>query len=217
MTNQTQAPAPAGRVTIDDVRTALGDVNPNTTNASKVRSLLGRGSFETIQKHLETLRAERAPTAPAQAGATPAAPAETLAAIWSAAWQSAQVQTLGRLEAVTVERDALTAALSTARADVVELAGEVDTLTDDVTIAQSDLEVAKTALKAVMDRGTADASSAADVLAAVRAELAKVQADAQHAQALSVRDAALAAAAMQVTINRLTDQVGELKSLVHAQ
>ena len=65
MTTENQTPAPAAsRVTIDDVRTALEGTDPNQTNASKVRALLGgRGSFETIQKHLGTLRQELATAA----------------------------------------------------------------------------------------------------------------------------------------------------------
>lgn len=214
MTDATQTTGP---ISMDDVRRALGDTDPAQTNASKLRAALGRGSFATIQKHLETLRTERAPAAPVQAGATPAAPADALAAIWSAAWQAAQVQTLGRLEAVTNERDSLTVALATTRTDVEQMAGEVDSLTDTVSVAQHDLEAAKTALTVVIEKGTAAASVAADALAAVSAELSQVNAAAAHAQELAKRDASIAASAMQSTIDRLTDQVSELKSLLHKQ
>lgn len=62
MTPDIQPPAAASpRITIDDARTALDDTDPHHTNASKVRTLLGgRGSFETIQKHLNSLRQARA-------------------------------------------------------------------------------------------------------------------------------------------------------------
>lgn len=201
-------------VTLADVRAALGDTDPSTTNAGALRTIIGKGSFQTIQKHLETLRAELAP-AVVQAGSAPAAPAEAVAAIWAAAWQSAQVQTLARLETVTRQRDTVAQELATTRADVVALAGEVDALTDDLTTARNNLDAATTALTVALDRATADAATAAAALVAVRSELSTVRAEAAHAAELATRDALLAAGAMQSTINRLTDQVGELKSLVH--
>lgn len=46
------------RITFDDVREAVDQLggNPNRTNAMAVRKVLGSGGFNTIQKHLETLR-----------------------------------------------------------------------------------------------------------------------------------------------------------------
>ena len=45
-------------VTLDDVRQALGDTDPSTTNAGKLRAILGRGGMNTVQRHLDTIRAE---------------------------------------------------------------------------------------------------------------------------------------------------------------
>ena len=41
----------SGPITIDDVRLALGETDPSTTNANKIRQIIGRGGFTTIQKH----------------------------------------------------------------------------------------------------------------------------------------------------------------------
>lgn len=79
MTDTTQTPAVASRVTLDDVRAVLNGTDLHSTNASKVRTLLGgRGSFETIQKHLNTLRAELAAAAapPVAADQVPVMPAD---------------------------------------------------------------------------------------------------------------------------------------------
>jgi hypothetical protein len=132
MTDTTQAsasPAPSSRVTIDDVRTVLEGTDPNLTNASKVRILLGgRGSFETIQKHLNTLRQELAtaaapPVAPDQ---VPALPAEAAQAMWIAAWTAAQVQTMARAEKLANERDAALLKLETMGQDIAGLVATVD-------------------------------------------------------------------------------------------
>ena len=57
MTIETQNHGP---ITADDVRSALGEVDPNSTNASTLRKLLGRGSLSTIQRHLDAIRFELA-------------------------------------------------------------------------------------------------------------------------------------------------------------
>lgn len=85
MTDTTPTPAVASRVTLDDVRAVLNGTDPHSTNASKVRTLLGgRGSFETIQKHLGTLRQELATAAapPVSADQVPPMPTEAAAAMW---------------------------------------------------------------------------------------------------------------------------------------
>lgn len=54
--------AQQGKITIVDVRKALaGDedgpaIDPLSTNARKIRDIIGRGSMATIQKHLMSIR-----------------------------------------------------------------------------------------------------------------------------------------------------------------
>ena len=49
-------------VTKDEVMAVLGDADPMSTSAAKLRVALRRGSFETIQKHLDAIRATRTQT-----------------------------------------------------------------------------------------------------------------------------------------------------------
>ena len=100
--------AGASSITFADVVEALGDTDISTTNASKLRATLGgRGSFSTIQKHLDTIRAQRIKAQQPEAVQVPAAPPELLQ-MWGAAVQIATAQVRIRLDAVVQTRDMLT-------------------------------------------------------------------------------------------------------------
>jgi len=219
MTDQTQAPAPAAsRVTIDDVRAVLADMDPNQTNASKVRSMLGnRGSFETIQKHLGTLRQELAAAAapPVAADQVPALPADAAQAMWQAAYSAAQVQTLRRTELLAAERDAALLKLETMGADVAGLVATVDEQAaklDQAAQAVAGVQAAHLAdiekAKADQVAAAADRAQVVQELERTRQELAKVLADAAHAAELAESGRVM----MREELARLTDQVGELKA-----
>ena len=70
-----------GPVTFDDVRSALGDTDPNSTNAGALRRTLGRGSLSTIQKHLDAIRSEGAAQALEVSGGAPEVPKDALSTI----------------------------------------------------------------------------------------------------------------------------------------
>ena len=199
-----------GPITIEDVRSALAETDPSTTNAGALRAIIGRGSFATVQRHLDTIRAERVPV-PAAPGAAPAAPADAVAAMWAAAYNAAQVQTLGRVDSLTIERDVALERGTTQAQDVAALAAAVDTLTEQAQAAQAATAAAQAATQ------VAEASTAA-----ARAELEKVRGDMERAReaataaaALSARDTQIERQALQTTIDRLTDQASELKSLLN--
>jgi hypothetical protein len=224
MTDTTQAsasPAPSSRVTIDDVRTVLEGTDPNLTNASKVRILLGgRGSFETIQKHLNTLRQELAtaaapPVAPDQ---VPALPAEAAQAMWIAAWTAAQVQTMARAEKLANERDAALLKLETMGQDIAGLVATVDEQAgqlDQVKIQATLEENKRIADLAELEKSRQEVAqvlaSTKDDLERTRSELAKVQSDAVHAAELAESGREL----MRQELARLTDQIGELKAALY--
>ena len=220
MTDTTQAPA-TGRVTIDDVRTVLEGADPNQTNASKVRALLGgRGSFETIQKHLGTLRAELAAAAapPVAADAVPALPAETAQAMWQAAWVAAQVQTMKRAELLASERDAALLKLETMSQDLADQVQTMDAQAGELERAAAAVAAVQAAHLADLEKSKADLAVAAADRAQVvqeleraRQELAKVQADAAHAAEIAAAGREL----MRQELARLTDQVGELKAALY--
>ena len=219
MTTENQTPAPAAsRVTIDDVRTALEGTDPNQTNASKVRALLGgRGSFETIQKHLGTLRQELATAAapPIAADQVPALPADAAQAMWVAAWGAAQVQTLRRTERLAAERDAALLKLEAMSQDVAGFVATVDEQAGQLDQAAAAVAAIQAAHLADLDRAQVDQAVAersrtelAQELERSRAELVKAQADAAHAAEWAETGRAM----MRSELDRLTDQVGELKA-----
>lgn len=233
----------AGPITLDDVRNAIGETDPNSTNAGKLHKILGRGSMATIQKHLMQVRIEQAPVLPGTQAPAPAAPRDALDALWAVAWSAAQAMTHGRAETLSAQRDAALTLSETQALDITALAGQVDALTEQMTAAQND--AAALAAKAEADlvsaaqaaaetaellawvteekaKVQADALQAAElakaeaakVIEQLKAEKARVEADAAHAAQLATRDAQITAQAMQSTIDRLNDQVGELKSLL---
>lgn len=213
----TAAPV-TSRITIDDVRTAIAGTNPNHTNAGKVRALLGnRGSFETIQKHLGTLRAELAAAAapPVTAAQVPALPAEAAQAMWFAAWTAAQVQTLRRTETLATERDAALLELETMGQDVAGLVATVDEQTANFEERNEMLRGEIFALNQTIEHMDDEVQSEArnymelkDEMVKTCAELAKTQSDAAHAAELAESGRQM----MREELARLTDQVGELKA-----
>lgn len=220
MTDQTPAPAARG-VTIDDVRTALEGADPNQTNAGKVRALLGgRGSFETIQKHLNTLRQELVTAAmpPVAADQVPPLPADAAAAMWQAAYSAAQVQTLRRAETLAAERDAALLKLETMGQDVAGLVDTVDQQAAELERAavavanvQADHLADLDRLKIEAEAAAAHAGELADELGRVRQELVQARADAQHAAELAEAGRQM----LRQELERLTDQVGELKAALY--
>lgn len=203
-----------GPITLHDVRAALADTDPSSTNAAKLQKIIGRGSFATVQKHLDSIRAELVPVPPVAPGAAPTAPIDAITAIWGAAWAQAQVLTLGRLEAVTAERDAARALATTRGQDVAALATEVDTLAETTAEAQKTSATMLTELQDFEGRARVEVAAHAAAIDAATSEIEKLKTDATTAAALAARDTQIERFAMQNTIDRLTDQVSELKSLL---
>lgn len=210
----------SGPVTIDDVAAACAQagVTPGETNASKIRITLGRGSFATIQKHLESLRTDamkaQEPTATI---AAPSPPADLVAAVWSAAYSAAGHQLAARFATVLTERDMAREAAASSSADVAALAGQVDEL--EAASAQTRVEHQR----AMTDRDFAVQSfhqyrqGADDQIAKLVADAEKLKLEAAHQAELAVRDKTIERQSLQSTIDRLTDQVGELKGLLSIQ
>ena len=203
-----------GPITLADVRQALADTDPNNTNAGALRAIIGRGSYATIQKHLDTIRAELVPVVPVAPGATPAAPGDAVAVIWGAAWAQAQALTLGRLEAITAERDALAALTKTQAADLAALAAEVDagaSTVDAALAAKQELENKLLALTKSTDTAIDEHKGE---IARLTTELEQVKTAAAAAAALAQRDAQIAASAMQAAIDAQIQKYVDLKSVV---
>jgi hypothetical protein len=197
MTQTLQTQATAVRVTLDDVRTVLDGTDPNQTNASKVRALLGnRGSFETIQKHLGILRAELAAAAapPVAADAVPALPADAAQAMWVAAWTAAQVQTMARAEKLASERDAALLKLETMGQDLAGFVATVDEQSSKLDQAAATIATVQAAHIADLERLQAEAGAAAADRAQLTQELEKSLLEAQQEAVQAVQALELAKA-----------------------
>lgn len=209
-----------GPVTLDDVRAAIGDTDPSTTNASKLRAALGRGSQSTIQKHLDFIRAELAAAAPSlEATAAPEVPKELTQAIWSAAWNAAQAKTAGALAQAQAQAVQQAQELATARSDTLAAQQEVDLMAEALAAQQAQaIQQQDTSLEALAQLQQ-EAQSQAQQIAELRQELAK-QAQ-QHAQAALVVQqaqelAAAKAGAIEATLrgelDRHISQLADLRA-----
>lgn len=218
MTDTTTTTTAATRITIEDVRAALADGDPHQTNAARIRATLGRGSMETIQRHLTTLR-QQATAAAATAGAdeVPSAP-DALGALWLAAWSAARAQVLGRLDKISAERDAAAGAAEALTADLAALAAELDTAAAAEQVARSTAEQAQRDLAEALGLAESAAAAHAAALAAAQAETAAARAETDAVRRDAAQAAALAdagRAAISAEIARLTDQVAELKAALY--
>lgn len=220
-----EAPQQQGNITIDDVRLALGDTDPNATNASRLRALIGRGSLATIQRHLDTIRTEQAPQ-PLQATAdAPVAPKDLIQGLWSAAWQSAQAQTAGALAAAQAKLAQTEQALSVARADAADAQGAADAAINVLATEQeqgkktleafaTEEEALSKALEEARSSAESEAKAAADHLATVKAEAALAAERAASALALAEAKHSAVQEAMRSEIDRLVNQLGDLRAVL---
>jgi septal ring factor EnvC (AmiA/AmiB activator) len=211
MTNTTP---PSGPISLADVRQALADTDPSGTNAGALRKIMGRGSYATIQKHLDAIRQERAPVVPVAPGATPAPPADAVAAIWGAAYAAAQVLTLGRLETVTAERDAARAQIAAQAQDVASLAAEVDAGAGSLAAALADKLTADSNMMQVTTTSSEVIESHKAEIARLTVELERVTREAAAAAALADREAQIKLQTLQTVLDKAIQDVSEYKSLL---
>ncbi len=141
-----------GPVTFDDVQTVLGEQDPANTNAGALRKLLGRGSLSTIQKHLDTLRAQAAQPVADVEGEAPKAPSDLLQGLWAMAWGQAQAMVQTALASALAKAEALGQALGIAQADAAAAQGEADQARDDLVAVVARLDGLEGQHAAVIDR-----------------------------------------------------------------
>lgn len=118
----------ADPVTLADVQAALEQmgVDATATNAATIRETLGRGSYRTIQKHLDALRSALMEPEPEIVETPPEAPQEILAGIWAVVWAEASRRYGAKLLAVIEQADDLAERLATATNDLDELLADLD-------------------------------------------------------------------------------------------
>lgn len=200
-----------GAITIDDVRTALGDTDPSNTNAGALRKLIGRGSLSTIQRHLDALRAEGVAHAFEVGGAAPDVPKDLISALWTHAWSAAQARTAGALAAAQQQVQVLTQQLAVAHEDAGAAQAEADEAEQTLAAVQEQLKTSEEAhaleLAAAHAHAAAQAVRQEQELEALRHQVQ------QHSAALALSDAQYKAAeaALRGEVDRLVSQLADLR------
>lgn len=197
----TTAPTHAGPVTLDDVRNALAGTDANNTNAGALRKLLGRGSNATIQRHLDTLRAETVAPMADLAGSAPDTPKELVTALWQAAWVHAQARTASALAQAYAESKAQAVALATAQADTASALMQADSAAEALERAVQDAREAAHAHAIELERARLAQDKAAQELEQERT--ARALEHAQHEAAVAV---------LRGEIDRMVNQLADLRA-----
>lgn len=208
----TVTPATTGPVTLDDVRAALGETDPRTTNSGALRRALGRGSLSTIQKHLDAIRSEGAAQALEVSGGAPDAPKDLLNAIWTHAWSSAQARTMGALAAAQAAEASTASALAVAQADAESAQSEADQALAELEAVKAQADAAAQAYATELEAVKTEAAQALQAQAQELAEARAALAASQAAQALAQAQHDAGIAALRGEVDRLVSQLADLRA-----
>ena len=210
-------------VTVEDVAAAceMMGVNAAETNSNKVRQNLGRGSLSTIQKHLQSLRddAARVQEPPTQTGVPPV-PTEVhsaLNSLWNAAYLAASRDFAGQLVKAWSERDLMRESVITWRADVESLTDQLDEEVAASVQAKADRETAIEQRNEAVQSLLSVRQSSEEQVEQIQAAAVKESSAAAHRAELNALERTIERQSLQSTIDRLTDQIGELKGLLSLQ
>jgi predicted nucleic acid-binding Zn-ribbon protein len=201
-----------GPVGFEDVRQALGDQDPASTNAGALRRILGRGSLSTIQRHLDALRAQAVQPAEEVVGEVPKPPADLVQSLWAQAWAQAQALVQTALAAALAKCEALGQALGMAQADAVAAQAEADQARDELGAVVARLEGLDGQHKAAIDQ--IQAAHQEQVLA-LRAGISEARTQAEQARhELAVAQARHAAdlAVLRGELDRQVSQLADLRA-----
>lgn len=206
-----------GPVTFDDVRQALGDIDPAGTNAGALRRILGRGSLSTIQKHLDTLRTQAVQPAVQEVGEVPKPPQDLIQGVWAHAWAAAQALVQTALASAQGRAEALSNLLGIAEADAVAAQAEADEARDALGAVQARLDSVDAENQRVIDR--VQAAHEEQVLA-LRAGIseARHQAEvAQHELAVAQARHALEMATLRGELDRQISVMADLRAALQVR
>lgn len=203
-------------ITIEDVRTALADSHPGEVSAAVLRERLGRGSFETLQRHLKTLREERISETKPTAVAVPPPEEGLVRALWSAAWLAARQESMTRIDALSMQRDDALAQLKTLEDDGMSMAKARDDAEQaaDAQRIQFAAEVEK--LNEDATSGKAETLRLQSQLQEALAGIQRLRDESGHSHEIAKRDAELKDRAHQSDREHLLNQLAELKSAIHS-
>lgn len=199
------------RVNFEAVRDAVGDQDPHSTNASKIRNQLGRGSQSTIQNHLDVLRANwlKRHQAVSQEGMPiPPAPTEMLQGLWAAAFDAARARVMEQLAALSERAAAAQVTLTAQAEDKLTLGAEIERL--ETELEQAHVEAGD------ITRGAAAKVAEMEVVVTtlreqiVTLEAERTQRDAEHRVALN--ETQLEIKTLQGVVDRSGERAGELRA-----
>lgn len=204
----------SGRITIEDVRSAIGDINPNEINSGKIREIIGRGSNSTIQKHLMTIRNERsAANKQINPVDTPKPPEDAFLTIWSIALAAAQTQVLSRINQLSIERDLFSVTVATQEADIASLSERIDEAELKEKNLNNELVTAK-------NKSNELEAEIITIKAQLNSEVEKLKTSAtlredreNQEKIINEHKFQSREQAFKLTLGQLTDQLTELKSL----
>lgn len=235
------------RVTFDDVVDALtvtidddGNItdeptSPFKTNSGKLGKIIGYGSNATIQKHLEKIRDEINKKTLETGGAeseVPKAPKEWVDSLWGAAWTTAQVATLSRIDRLTVERDCLLSTVDAQSNDIDFLTinvGELENIVDgniviveqlkeeslnEIDKVKAEYEQSKVASQGETDKAMFEVEQLKSSLNDAEKIINDLKKDMKHKEEIAEYTSKAVESAMQSTINNLNGRVAELTAMI---
>jgi len=212
----TTAATPRGRITLDDVKAALEQLggDPFSTNAAKIREVLGRGSLATIQRHLETIRQEViAERMPPETGEVPPMPKDLMQNVWEAAWQAASSSLLERCQRLADEKERLGTELAAAVEDRATLVAETERL--EAALDESEVQ---------RERLAAELAQKSNAFEAKISEMAAEQERLRQEMDARIRDleaklheSELQRQAVQDALDRATEKAAEREGELRAQ
>ena len=177
--------------------------------------------MSTVQKHLDSIRAELDKPVLVADGEIPAAPRDALDALWRAAWAAAQLHTAAAMATALLERDQARQQLETARGDLDGMDMELTTAQVLASSAAQQAQAAQAAqaglqaaLQAAQAQAEAQAQEAAQALAQAQTEAQAAMATVEAAHALEIAHAETRIATLQGQLDRMVEQLAEVKSLL---
>lgn len=204
-------------VTADDVKAAIGS---GATNAAQIRAAIGRGSFTTIQKHIQTLRSEAAAQQQQQKpGEMPSPPSDLISSLWSFTWNAAQAQTADSLARALLRVRELENSLAQSQSDATENALLLDALearaaaaeVREAELRQSLADQKAQAEAQAREHAKASEQTLNDVRGSLTNALSSLNEEKQG-RALDTAKHEAVVAALRLETDRLVQQLADLKS-----
>jgi uncharacterized membrane protein len=201
-------------ITLETVRNAIAENNldANSTNASVLRKIIGSGSFQTIQKHLETLRFEQKKPAleqePVNDVEMPEAIKNELDSALTSAFSyiqaSVKASVNDKIITLMTLKDEQELRIAQLSADLSSVNDELDSVNDELSGVKGELDKCKQALSVASTDADAVVKEAQKAQEKAEGALAKAQAD--HALVVEklMHEHDLKIATLQAELDRVT-------------